>query len=264
MPLPLIVIFLLLGTAATIPAAEDAGSIARCPDTALPHAIDSPRDWIERCEGGSPSSCKITEFAADIDHDGVAELFFGCRETQGNAGGPHYVFRRDGKQYRYLGSVFLHPKAFRVLPAEQDGLPKMILYRRLSAAEGQLCTVKYTGGTFQIVSQEKIEPTGRDQKRYEDLFNPGPSSGEPESVPAFRPEMTASTALELAERYIAEHRVDVSAQYVRSVTLVFDDKQTPAMHYWHVQWAWARPRLGGEYGLRVYMDGTVQPTPLGP
>jgi hypothetical protein len=42
------------------------------------------------------------------------------------------------------------------------------------------------------------------------------------------------------------------------------DQRTPAMHYWHVQWTWAQPRLGGEYGLRVYMDGTFQPQPLGP
>jgi hypothetical protein len=42
------------------------------------------------------------------------------------------------------------------------------------------------------------------------------------------------------------------------------DQRIQAMHYWHAQSAWAQPRQGGEYGLRVYMDVTFQPRPFGP
>jgi len=34
--------------------------------------------------------------------------------------------------------------------------------------------------------------------------------------------------------------------------------------YWHLQWTWTSPRLGGEFGARVYMDGLITPQPCGP
>ncbi len=81
---------------------------------------------------------------------------------------------------------------------------------------------------------------------------------------SFSPSLPISEALGTAERYVLAKGEDVSGQYIHSVQLNYDEGSRRQGYYWRVQWAWSAPRMGGEYGLRVYMDGTVVPEPLGP
>jgi hypothetical protein len=78
------------------------------------------------------------------------------------------------------------------------------------------------------------------------------------------PPLELRRALDLAESYIAANRVDLTRQHLRSARLLYDEGKRRRGLYWHFQWAWTSPAIGGEYGLRVYMDGTILPERLGP
>ncbi len=82
-------------------------------------------------------------------------------------------------------------------------------------------------------------------------------------VHSFKPDISISEALSIAERYIKENRIDVSEQYINNVRLLYDDGTKKGIH-WHIQWAWSLPRLGGEFSLKIYMDGTIIPRVCGP
>jgi hypothetical protein len=84
----------------------------------------------------------------------------------------------------------------------------------------------------------------------------------PSQVTPFRPALALCKALDLAEKYAAEKGIDLSGQYVHSVQLQYD--QEKRSHCWRIQWMWSRPALGGEFGLKIYMDGTVREDRLGP
>jgi hypothetical protein len=80
----------------------------------------------------------------------------------------------------------------------------------------------------------------------------------------FVPAITVSAAVVIAEQYAKEHRVSLDGQYIRCAELRYDSAPSRRDHYWLIQWAWSSPRIGGEYGVKVYMDGTVVPQPCGP
>ena len=86
----------------------------------------------------------------------------------------------------------------------------------------------------------------------------------PAGVTSPVPSLELRRAMDLAEAYIAGNRIDLSRQYLRSASLHYDSGIKKRGHYWHFQWAWRSPAMGGEYGLRVYMDGTILPERLGP
>lgn len=221
----------------------------QCPSRRLPDPVADPRQWTRQCLGAEASPESLTEFKADIDFDGIPELFLSSSMIRGNAGGDHYVFQKNGRAYTYLGSLFLHPLAFKVLPPEGDRSPRMILYHRSSAAEGTLETVKYDGREFIVVSRETIEPLGRDRDRYDRIFAP--------DVGGYRPEISADEALKIADAYIRENRIDLSLQYIHFVRLDYDAAGPKPGFYWRIHWRWTVARLGGEFGLRIYMDRTV-------
>ncbi|HNV71568.1 MAG TPA: hypothetical protein PKO06_17825 [Candidatus Ozemobacteraceae bacterium] len=69
-------------------------------------------------------------------------------------------------------------------------------------------------------------------------------------------------ALQLALEHVKQKGVDLTAQHLGSVTRQYDAaKKQP---YWHVQWQWNTPKMGGEYGLAVFMDGTISDRRCGP
>jgi hypothetical protein len=90
------------------------------------------------------------------------------------------------------------------------------------------------------------------------------STGGTNTVGSFKPLLLVREALTVAEHYVREKQIDVSGQYIHSMRLYYDGESSPKGHYWRVQWMWSTPRLGMEYGLRVYMDGAVVPDPSGP
>jgi hypothetical protein len=87
---------------------------------------------------------------------------------------------------------------------------------------------------------------------------------EPPTVTPSKPLLSIAEALDAAQGYVRAKGVDVSGQYIHSVRLSYDDGSRRQGHYWRIQWAWSLPRMGGEYGLRIYTDGTVIPDPAGP
>ena len=78
------------------------------------------------------------------------------------------------------------------------------------------------------------------------------------------PVLPIAGSISIAQEYIRMNRVDISGQYIHSVKLEFEDSRTGRGYFWRIQWRWKMPRLGGEYGLRVYMDGPVEPEIAGP
>ena len=146
-----------------------------CPETALDGLISDPWAWALDCfalsvgkEAGVKGS--LTEFSADLDADGVMELFLGSRVANGNAGGLYYVFKPEDSSYAYLGSLFLHPAAFKILGPDKDGRPMMARYVRQGAGEGLFETLIYDGKAFRKIRSEKVFPLGKDGPRLAGLF----------------------------------------------------------------------------------------------
>jgi len=186
-----------------------------CSDKASSVPIVDPSDWVARCLLGE-DDCALVRFEQDLDADGTPELFISCREAMGNAGGTFFCFRNDGKTYRSLGSLFLHPMAFRVLAPEVGKNPTMIVYHRMNAAEGTLETVEYAGGEFRVTAREKMQAGGADSSRYrshfadlpararatDDVLPSGLGEVHPDEEPdvTFEERMSFPTALECVER----------------------------------------------------------------
>ena len=239
-----------------------------CSDSAQPAPIADPHRWALDCfavTGGDAAARpeSLAEFEADIDQDGTAEMLIGSRVARGNAGGTHYVFRKQGAAYRYLGSLFLHPGAFKVLGRGVDGRPRMVRYRRLGAGEGLLETIVYDGQAFTVERSEKVFLPAQDAARPHEIFGglfQGASGAEAQEYPP----LSVDRAIALAETFVKKNEVNLSGQHIHTVTLRYDDSAERRGLYWHVQWMWTQPRIGGEYGLWVYMDGKVMPRPLGP
>jgi hypothetical protein len=84
----------------------------------------------------------------------------------------------------------------------------------------------------------------------------------PDTLETAGPSLSMRQALDQADRFLADRGVDLAGQYLNSAALRYDE--TARSPYWQLQWAWRRPRLGMEYGLRVYLDGRVVEARLGP
>jgi hypothetical protein len=238
---------------------------APCPESAFPGAITDPRAWALECfevsagpDAARPGS--IAEIHADIDGDGADEILIGSAVDRGNAGGTHYVFHAGGPAFRYLGSVFLHPDAWKPLGPGLDGNPSLLRYRRLGPAEGLLETVVYDGRAFIVRSSEKVDAAGRDRARLCALL--GISCESDSAAAATGTILTLRAALDLADAHVRNARIGLDAQHLRSAALRYDEAARAS--YWHLQWAWSTPRIGGEFGLRVYMNGRIVEARLGP
>ncbi len=83
-------------------------------------------------------------------------------------------------------------------------------------------------------------------------------------ITPFQPAISIGEALNLADRYIKENGVDISGQYIHLARLDYSSPPGKTGHYWRIHWTWATPRLGGEYGLKIFMDGTMVPERAGP
>jgi hypothetical protein len=85
-----------------------------------------------------------------------------------------------------------------------------------------------------------------------------------QQIVPFKPALSIHEALLLADRHIIEKSIDMSAQYLSSIHRYYDHTAKHRGYYWRVQWIRSLPRLGSEYGLHIYMDGTVISEPCGP
>ena len=141
-----------------------------CPDTAIAVQFTQPEAWVSHCLMGESDGCTPVRYNRDLDGDGTPELFLSCREVLGSEGGVFFVFRDDGWHCFSLGSLFLDPMAFRILPPDPSRPPTMLAYVRSYAREGILQTVTYAGGRFVVTKTEPLEAGGADSVRFREIF----------------------------------------------------------------------------------------------
>src|SRR5712672_3661318 len=76
-------------------------------DESYSHRISDPFAWSATQFMDSPDAtvdeAQLESFEADIDHDGVPELFVTSATTRGNAGAAYLVFRSAGHTFFYIG-----------------------------------------------------------------------------------------------------------------------------------------------------------------
>jgi len=89
------------------------------------------------------------------------------------------------------------------------------------------------------------------------------TSKSPQSAASF-PELSLSQAISLADEYTRANNIDLSTQYMHSAQLSYDGGQHRKGAYWRIRWMSKRPHLGGDFGVRVYMDKFIVPEIAGP
>ncbi len=97
------------------------------------------------------------------------------------------------------------------------------------------------------------------------------AAGENGSPGTTAPAISLPKALEIAEKTLAEKRIDLRGQILHTATLEFDDGKRiypdgkPRQgHFWYIHWRWEKPRLGGDFSMRIFMNGEAVVEPHGP
>ena len=142
------------------------------------HLISDPLAWSATQFLDSPiatvGDAQLETFEADIDHDGIPELFVTSATTRGNAGASWLVFRTAEHRFAYIGEIGLKRESFRVLPLGADHRPRLLVYWRHGGGEGTLAVLTNDGRAFRTVSSEVIHPddsgTEEGRRKYEDAF----------------------------------------------------------------------------------------------
>jgi hypothetical protein len=165
--LPGVAIWLALGCSSPRPAWV---SVWKC-EQPYSRPIPDPFAWAATQFLDSPNApvdaARLESFEADIDHDGIGELFITSATTTGNAGGSYLGFRKEGRAFFYIGQIGLRRDVFRVLPLGEDHRPRLLVYQRLNAAEGTLAVFTNDGRKFWILRSETIrgDDSGTDEGR---------------------------------------------------------------------------------------------------
>lgn len=202
------------------------------------------------------------QFEIDLNDDGRAEYLIGV--LCGNGGCQYYCFENmDNRKFSFVGSLFIQRGGFEVLKAKHHGFNDILNYSHSSAGSGILTRYEFDGQQYQAkICLKEVSSS------FFELLRPTPvkqgGQSKSQSIIPFKPTLSVCEALHIGERYVNENRVDVSGQYIHSVRLSYDNGMKKRGHYWHIQWIWDMPKMGGEYGLRIYMDGTVLSEPCGP
>ena len=152
-------------------------------DAAYARLIADPFAWAATQFLDSPDAtieaARLESFEADIDHDGLGELFVTSATTRGNAGAGYLVFRRAGRKFSYIGEIGLSRQAFRILPLGEDGSVRLLVYWGNGGGEGTLSVLSNDGRRFKTVGSEVIHPgdsgTDEGRKKFEDAFGKGSS-----------------------------------------------------------------------------------------
>ena len=145
-------------------------------DSSYSRRISDPVVWSASQFSDSPNAsvadARLESFEADIDHDGVSELFITSQRLHGEALGPCLCFRRSGPQFHYIGCLGMNRHSFRVLPLGPDKRPRVLVYWRTGGGEtgsGTIATLSNDGVKFIVVQAEEISGEGS-SKKYEQAF----------------------------------------------------------------------------------------------
>ena len=75
------------------------------------------------------------------------------------------------------------------------------------------------------------------------------------------PTISVQEAIRLAERYVADNHIDVSAHFISSANYVESGSLTNSYigkgPYWHITYELVKPADGGQHFIFVYMDGKI-------
>jgi hypothetical protein len=72
-----------------------------------------------------------------------------------------------------------------------------------------------------------------------------------------RPTIKIEEALDIAEKYVDEHRINISEKYIDSVKLNSNFTDSRKTH-WQITWENAEFTKGGQIFVLVYMDKSVK------
>ncbi|MCY3022663.1 MAG: hypothetical protein NTW87_27100 [Planctomycetota bacterium] len=107
-----------------------------------------------------------------MDHDGIAELFIYSLDYVGQACTPYLVFKRSGKQYRYVGC--LDAGRYKVLPLGADGRSRIAVYTRLEPGVGSISVWTNNGKEFVMLADERVfggdGGTEEQYRRFREVF----------------------------------------------------------------------------------------------
>lgn len=84
-----------------------------------------------------------------------------------------------------------------------------------------------------------------------------------QNTPKF-PAISINEALQLAEIYVGNNKLNITGQFINSIQLEYDDGlrlypdgKKRIGHYWYINWRWAKPKLGGEHSIKIFMNGEI-------
>jgi len=148
------------------------------------HSADQPAPWLTFTqitepavlEGdvGKPIYVECKAFVLDLDGDGQPETLVEDPLSRGNAGVDHSVYRQREGQYEFIGRLFFHRLAIKVLEPTDEYPIRVMRYWRTSGSEGTVDTLGYKDGDFVVIFSETIYPgdggTDEGRARYAELF----------------------------------------------------------------------------------------------
>ncbi len=166
---------LLAGCATAQPATNDQHARSRDGD----EVIADPYDWVsQRFEMVTHETVNgiervwLQEARGDINFDGTLELFVGNGPARcwGAA-----VFTPVEGGYRYIGEI--GGRAFRILPKDEKGRPRMLVYEPCGGHYGYIVTYMHDGKEFVCTSREGIHggdgAPDENNRRLDELFFSG-------------------------------------------------------------------------------------------
>jgi hypothetical protein len=177
---------LLAGCAAAQPACDDY-HIYKC-DGTYDKTISNPYYWtLCQFADGPVEGPDAHEYAkivleeglkvseADLDFDGIPELFVGSGAPARNWGVTVFTQVEDG--YRYIGS--LGGCAFRILPKDEKGSPRMLVYEPCGGHYGYIKAYTHDGTKFLCTSSEGMHDgdgaPDENNRRLDELFFSDPA-----------------------------------------------------------------------------------------
>lgn len=129
--------------------------------------------YADTTEDGKTIDNIMVRLVLDLDNDGLVDVALSDSYKWGNAGGYwEFFLQRDDHKYYHVGSVLLHPDAFRIEPVRR-GVSRLLVYIRDGAGVGDLNEYEISADSVAFISTSRLytgqgNPTG--EKEYQRLF----------------------------------------------------------------------------------------------
>lgn len=135
--------------------------------------IDNPLQWtadnLRDCPNSSTDTIQTKEI--DLDHCGTPELLVTLSGLCARVT-PYLVFKRVGKQFRYIGCLGLGLR-YKVLPLGKRGEMRVATYERDGPSYGLIEIISHDGEKFVYLSIKRMKEGGagdKVEKRFRERF----------------------------------------------------------------------------------------------